>query len=59
MSGAVWVYVVVGLFVLVVGALGVLLIVGRLRGRVARPPAGSPGAVPRPGAQPIPPTGSR
>lgn len=39
--------------------LGVLLIVGRLRGRDVQPRQTPPEYVPQTGAQPIPPTGSR
>lgn len=59
MPGAVWLYVVVGIFVLVVLVLGVLLLVGRLRGRTAQLPATPPETVPHPRGETIPPTGSR
>lgn len=59
MSGAVWLYVVVGIFVLVVLVLGVPLLVGQLRGRTAQPPATPPETVPHPRGETIPPTGCR
>ncbi|PYI68495.1 hypothetical protein CVV68_06745 [Arthrobacter livingstonensis] len=59
MSGAVWVVVAVGVFALVIVAMVVLLVVGRLRGRVPDPDAGPPEFVPHPRGESIPPTGSR
>ena len=59
MAGSMWVLVVLGVFALIVIVLGVLLIVGRLRGRGAQPLEAPPEYVPQIGAQPIPPTGSR
>ena len=59
MSGAVWLYVVVGVFVLVVAVLGVLLLVGRMRSGTAGSQAVPPEAVPHPRGEAIPPTGSR
>jgi len=59
MTGATWVVVAVGAFVLIVVALLALLVVGRLRGRTPDPEAGPPEHVPQPRGQVIPPTGSR
>ena len=59
MAGAVWLYMVVGIFVLVVVVLGALLLVGQLRGRTAQLPATPPETVPHPRGEAIPPTGSR
>lgn len=53
MAGAVWLYVVVGIFVLVV------LVLGQLRGRTAQLPATPPETMPHPRGEAIPPTGSR
>lgn len=59
MSGAVWVVVAVGVFALVIVALVVLLVVGRLRGNAPDADAAPPDFVPHPRGEAIPPTGSR
>lgn len=59
MSGAVWVVVAVGVFALVIVALLVLLVVGRLRGNAPDADAAPPDFVPHPRGEAIPPTGSR
>lgn len=59
MSGAVWVVVAVGVFALVIVALVVLLVVGRLRGNAPDADAAPPEFVAHPRGEAIPPTGSR
>lgn len=59
MSGAAWVVVAVGVFALVIVALVVLLVVGRLRGNAPDADAAPPEFVAHPRGEAIPPTGSR
>jgi flagellar basal body-associated protein FliL len=57
MSGSLIMAIVVGIFVLIVVVLGIVLLVGRMR--PAKHEILPPETVPHPGAQAIPPTGSR
>ncbi|MBP2411713.1 hypothetical protein JOF48_000512 [Arthrobacter stackebrandtii] len=57
--GTAWVYVVAGVFVLVVAVLGVLLLVGRFSKSGAGGVETPPEVVPHPRGEAIPPTGSR
>ncbi|WP_425864505.1 hypothetical protein [Arthrobacter sp. TWP1-1] len=57
MSGSLGMAIVIGIFVLIVVVLGILLLVGRMR--PAKHETLRPENVPHPGAQAIPPTGSR